>query len=359
MRRRMGLFSVVSWVHWCRVARTAVIVGSLLSCTGDVSSIQTSSISESETARMPSSPDALDASDREPLPTPQDLVAPPEGQGFQMGIDTFAPAGTEVWKCYVADIPIAAGIFHQVKHVESLQSAGVHHMDVMALGLLDLPIENGMHDCDALYAAYAEMMEEGIFLYASQLEREELTLPDGVAAGVPSGLKVMVELHYVNATLEDKNVWSRINAWTVPDEEVEEGIWGSAIRDVDINIPAGTENHVEWTRCVMNEDIELLFLSSHVHELSERVDVYHFDGTETGELFYQNFDWHRPELKKYDPPMVIKKGEGFEFRCNYRNPYESTVHWGFSAADEMCQIAIVHTKFDSSIQCDIVDSGAY
>ena len=107
----------------------------------------------------------------------------------------------------------------------------------------------------------------------------------------------------------------------------------------------------------MNEDIELLFLSSHVHELSERVDVYHFNGTDTGELFYQNLDWHRPELKKYDPPLVIKRGEGFEFRCNYKNPHESSVNWGFSASDEMCQIAIVHTKFDSSIQCDIVDAG--
>ena len=292
-------------------------------------------------------------------PQPSDLAPPPEGQGFQMRIDTFAPAGTEIWKCYVADIPSANSIFHQVKRVESLQTAGVHHMDVMALGLLELPIENGMHDCDVLYGEYAEMMEDGIFLYASQLESEELTLPDGVAAGVPSNLQVMVELHYVNATLEDKEIWSRINAWTVPDAEVEQGIWGSAVRDTDINIPPGATAHVEWTRCVMNEDIELLFLSSHVHELSQRVDVFHFDGESTGELFYQNLDWHRPELMKFSPPLQIKAGEGFEFRCNYKNFGDEVVNWGFSSTDEMCQIAIVHTKFDTSIQCEVVASGAF
>jgi hypothetical protein len=293
----------------------------------------------------------------EEAPKASDLVAPPVGKGFQMSIDTFAPAGTEIWKCYVADLPTANGIFHQVKRVESLQSAGVHHMDVMALGLLDLPIDNGMHDCDDLYSAHAEMMEEGIFLYASQLESEELILPEGVAAGVPSNLKVMVEIHYVNATLEDKEVWSRINAWTVPDSEVEEGIWGSAVRDVDINIPPAASAHVEWTRCVMNEDIDLLFLSSHVHELSQRVDVFHFDGKTTGDLFYQNLDWHRPELMKFSPPLSIKAGEGFEFRCNYKNSTDAVVNWGFTSKDEMCQIAIVHTKFDPSISCDVVESG--
>ena len=288
-------------------------------------------------------------------PQKEDLPPPAEGEGFQMGIDTVAGPGEEIWKCYVADLP-GDGLT-AVNRVESIQTQGVHHMDVMALGLLDLPIEPGMHDCDTLYDAYSEMMEEGIFLFATQNEQEALQLPENVAAVVPGDLRVMVEMHYVNPTPYEVDVWSRINAYTMPVDEVEDQIWGSAVRDSDINVPPNTDDHVEWTRCVMNRDIDLLLLSSHTHELATRVDVFTFDGENRGEMIYQNLDWHAPPLLQFPEPRFVPAGTGFEFQCHYRNETDAEVNWGFGADDEMCQIAIVHTPFDLFAVCDEVASG--
>lgn len=289
-------------------------------------------------------------------PTRDDLPAPADGEGFQMGIDTMAPPGEEIWKCYVADLP-GAGLV-AVNQVEAVQTLGVHHMDVMALGLLDLPIEPGMYDCDDLYQQYPVMMEEGIFLFATQNETESLQLPQGVAAVVPGNLRVMIEMHYVNPTPYEVDVWSRINAYTMPMEEVEDQIWGSAVRDVDIAVPAGTEDWVEWTRCVMNRDVELILTSTHTHELAVQADIYAFDGERRGERLYQNLDWHAPPLLQFETPLSVPAGTGFEFQCHYRNRKDHEVNWGFSADDEMCQIAIVHTPLDLNATCDVVASGA-
>lgn len=289
-------------------------------------------------------------------PQREDLPPPDPSAGFQMGIDTQAAPGQEIWKCLVADLP-GSGLA-AVNRVESIQTQGVHHMDVMALGLLNLPIEPGLYDCDGLYRTYSAMMEEGIFLFATQNESESLQLPDGVAAVIPGNLRVMIEMHYVNPTPYEVDVWSRINAYTMPVEDVQDQIWGSAVRDVEIAVPPQTEDHVEWTRCVMNRDIDLLLVSTHTHELAKQADIYLFDGTRRGERIYQNLDWHAPPLLQFERPLRIPAGTGFEFQCHYRNPRDEEVNWGFAAEDEMCQIAIVHTPFDLAAVCDVVDSGA-
>lgn len=216
-------------------------------------------------------------------------------------------------------------------------------------------IPDGHYDCRTLYEEIPELMD-GTFIYASQLPEEELILPDGVAAVLPQQLRVMAEVHYVNPTSEEKPVWSRVNAYNMPIGEVEEQIWGSAVRDTEISVPGGAQDHVEWTQCVMNRDVELVFSSSHTHQLAQLVEVFRFDGTQTGELLYTTEDWHAPVLNTYDR-MPVSAGTGFEFRCHYDNPSPDEVHWGFSASDEMCQIGIVHTPADLSAACEVVASG--
>ncbi|MCA9541501.1 MAG: hypothetical protein KC620_21535, partial [Myxococcales bacterium] len=285
----------------------------------------------------------------------EDLPPPLPEEGFQMGIDTTVRPGGEIWRCFVADLPTTGPT--PVNRVHAMQTRGVHHMDVMALGLLDLDLEPGMYECDELYANHPEMMEDGIFIFASQNEEEVLELPEGVAALLPGGLRVMVEIHYVNPTPNWVDVWSRVNAYRIT-EPVRDQIWGSAVRDQDINVPPGATEHIEWTRCVMNTSVDMVLLSTHTHELARRIEVFRFDGEHTGELLYANDDWHAPELKLYDPPMPIARGTGFEFRCHYRNPRSTEAHWGFTAADEMCQIGFVHTPFLLNATCEVVESGA-
>ena len=89
--------------------------------------------------------------------------------------------------------------------------------------------------------------------------------------------------------------------------------------------------------------------------------VRRFDGpaaTGPGEILYTNSDWHAPALKDLtQTPLHIPAGSGFEFECNYENHSGEPVNWGFTAAEEMCQIALVYTPGEATRHCDIVESG--
>jgi hypothetical protein len=282
-----------------------------------------------------------------------DVLPPPaEGEGFQVSMEVTVPAGEEIWLCQVSEIP---GVeFTPVNHVESVQTAGVHHMDVMALQFAGVDLEPGLYDCNDVYADYPELMDDGLILYAAQQAEQEITLPPGTVANLPGGLTVMQELHYVNTTPEDIDAFSKINIYRY-EGDIEEQIWGGAVRDTNLNVPPGES--IEWTRCVMTDDVDILFLSSHTHQLARKFEIRMFDGETVGELIYENDDWATPALKSFgDAPLHVPAGQGFEFQCHYSNDTSETVNWGFAAADEMCQIALVFTPGYSDYRCDVVET---
>jgi hypothetical protein len=300
-----------------------------------------------------------DAAPVTPVPDagpPNPLTPPDPEKGVQFAMDLTAPANTEVWKCLVGYIPgVQPGVPLDFNLVESKQSANIHHMDLSVLTLAEDDIPPGTYDCDKLYAERPSLMEE-IIIYASQHAEQKLQLPAGTDAEVPSGVKTMLEVHYVNTTDEEQSVFTRINAYWIDPQLVQKQIWGKAIRDVNIDVPAGGTTD-EWTRCVMTDDIDLLVLSTHTHALGMTTEVFRYDGVAVAEKLYTNTDWHAPQLMDLTAqPLHVKKGEGFEFHCHYQNPTDHVVNWGFKSTDEMCQMALVYTPGNPSIDCTQVAS---
>jgi len=285
-----------------------------------------------------------------------ELPAPAPGTGVQMEHRLMVGPGEEAWSCKVAPLPTDDTMF--VNHVESVQNNATHHMDLMAVTLAAPDLEPGEYDCNQVYADYPALMEEGIIVYASQQAAQEIVLPQNTVAALPPATMLMHEIHFVNPTDEPVEVYSLINAYSYPAVDVTQTIWGGAVRDLDINIPAGSTSHVEWMRCVMDAPVDVLFLSTHTHALAEKTVVRSFDGSTTGAVVYENFDWHAPKLQDMTAtPMHLEAGQGFELECHYDNPTGADVHWGFSAAEEMCQIALVYTPGDQPRECEIVEQG--
>jgi hypothetical protein len=285
-----------------------------------------------------------------------DLLPPPaEGEGIQLSYSAVAQPGQEIWKCNVSDLPSTK--YLEVNHVESVQNDAVHHMDLMAIALAAPNLEPGEYDCAPLYEQYPALMDQGILIYASQHANQQITLPEGTTAELLPKLRVMHEIHFVNPTDEPVTAYSKINAYAY-DGEVKQTIWGGAVRDTEITIPPNTVDHVEWTRCTMNKDVDVLFLSSHTHAMADFTEIRRFDGTTTGDLMYSNSDWHAPPLQDHTAaPMHVAAGTGFEFACHYTNRGATAVNWGFKSTDEMCQIALVFTPGETTRACQIVASG--
>ena len=264
-----------------------------------------------------------------------------------------APAFTEVWLCSVYDIPTTAAA--AVNSVEYLQNDGTHHMTLSTTALAETPIEPGDYDCADLYAN-SSVMQDVVMMFGNQgAAAGTLTLPDGVAANLPAGIQVLHEVHYVNTTDTEVPIYSYLNAYTIPQEAVVEGIWGGSVRDEHLEIPVGVA-HTEWSRCVMNEDVEVQFLASHTHALATEFTIAPFDGMSTGEVLYTNDDWHDPMIEQYTTPKVVPAGQGFEFSCTWFNDGEETINYGLLSTDEMCNMAIVFTPFSVTAECEVVET---
>lgn len=292
----------------------------------------------------------VDLDDRVPLPV---LEPPAPGEGLQFSLTgVTVPAYSEAWLCSVYEIPTSSTAF--VNWARHLQNPDMHHMTLSAI-LERGSLPYGISDCADLYENSA-LMDGAVIFYGSQgASDDEMHLPDGIAAPLPPTIDVLHEVHFVNAYDEPAEVYSYVNGYTIPEADVTDMIWGGSVRDETIAIPAQS-THSEWSRCVFNRDVEVLFLSSHTHALGTRFEIKPFDGASVGETLYANTDWHSPSILQLDPPLVVPAGQGFEWTCTWENDGAEPVSYGLKATDEMCNLAVVHTPFDLGAACEVVET---
>lgn len=285
-----------------------------------------------------------------PIPV---LQPPPDGEGFQVSMFGSAAPGTEVWLCEVYDLPTDEQ--EAVNSVQYLQNEGTHHMTLSTTAFASTPLAPGSYDCAELYAD-SVVMQEAVMMFGNQGEAEgTLTLPEGVAANLPPGIQVLQEIHFVNTTDAEVALYSYLNAWTIPQDEVVSGIWGGSVRDETISLPAG-QTTTEWSRCVMNEDVEVQFLASHTHAMATEFTISPYDGVSAGDVFYTNTDWHDPRIEQYTPARVVPAGQGFEFSCTWFNGTDSDVGYGFASTNEMCNMTVIFTPFSMTAACEVVET---
>jgi hypothetical protein len=283
-----------------------------------------------------------------------DFLPPPEpGKGVQIAMDTEAGPGEEIWRCKIFTFQ-AEGL-QQINHVIHKQTSVVHHMDIMAILTTKLNRPDGVYDCKQLYDELPSLMEETT-IYASQLQEDEIKLPPGIVAPVPGGLTMLYEMHLVNASDQPQKVSSRVNAYTIPDEEVKGTIFGDVTRDRHINVPPMAPAHVEWSRCTFDTDIDVIMLASHTHELGRDFRIKSFDGNTVGPELFRNLDWETPQIARLATPLHIAKGQGFEFSCQFASDRPTLTRWGFGAKDEMCQMVYVYTPGNVSAHCKVVET---
>lgn len=289
--------------------------------------------------------------DPEPLPT---LDPPAAGEGFQLTLTgVVAEPGQEIWWCSVYPIPIDE--IANVQWVRYLQNEGLHHMTVSAPGLGPGDTPYGEYDCNDLYGDSA-FMEEAVAIFGGTgTGEDEMHLPTGTVAALPPTLDIIHEIHFVNTTDEPVELYSYLNAYTVEEGAVDKQIYGGSVRDEHIAIPPAAA-HEEWSRCVFNRDVEVLFLASHTHDLGRQFRIRSFDGSAVGDELYRNDDLHSPGITQYDPPLVVPAGSGFEWTCRWENPLDIEIGYGLTAADEMCNMAVVFTPFDLSAACEVVET---
>ncbi|MEZ4453734.1 MAG: hypothetical protein R3B09_30040, partial [Nannocystaceae bacterium] len=213
-------------------------------------------------------------------------------------------------------------------------------------------------------------------LYAWAPGGNPLELPENVGIPVPSGSRLVMQVHYHPTGLEEPDATALRLRWTdvKPAHEAFMAIIGgvspiqgnsSQWDDPPFLIPAGARDHVETWRETVDIpaliDVRIWSVFPHMHRVGVRMDVrveHQGQSMCLGDLPHWDFDWQRTYAfdAPYDQLPRVYGGDEVVVRCVYDNSMENPslakalseegiaapmdTHVGEATFDEMCTAII-------------------
>lgn len=245
-----------------------------------------------------------------------DMVIPPQSEVMYCLYDTY-------------DGP-TVGMHAQATY----QSQFGHHVALNGTSTSALDVPDGtMVDCSG--SSNETMADISPLLIGGDIHG--LTLPEGDAAYLETGKRVVIQSHYVNTSDDAIRVRDAIQISTIPEDEVTTWVAPFVYVDTDDAIPAGESRTVSFD-CAWAQDTSLLYLGGHMHEWGTAFSVdYTPVGGETSRV-YEVADW-QPEYRdtplydEYAPgEFPVKTGDSFKTTCSWDN----TTSEDLAFPSEMC-----------------------
>ena len=177
----------------------------------------------------------------------------------------------------------------------------------------------------------------GTIVYDSEGVLNEYELPDGFAAPLKNGQRIILQSHYLNVTEQDILVRDAAHFVLVPEAEVN--TWTAAFVNTVTNftIPANSPEYTLRFDCGFDDEYSLLFLGGHLHEWGKSFQVERTNGGDTSTI-YEVPEWE-PVFR--DSPMYTEYARD-EFNVGPDDTFTTTCTW-FNGGDtdiefpqEMC-----------------------
>lgn len=193
----------------------------------------------------------------------------------------------------------------------------------------DLHLPNG--DDDPLVLASMAFHD---FFAGTQTPRYDYEFPKGVALRLPANTGIDLNTHYVNRSEESFQGEVFMNLHTIEKEDVEYEAKIINMNNTDIELPPNEVTTV-ISDFRASEKMNIFQLFSHSHEKTIEFRVEIAGGKRDGELLYISYDWEHPPVMKFDPPLVVGRGETIRLKTTYDNWTDETVNFGLRSTDEM------------------------
>jgi hypothetical protein len=181
----------------------------------------------------------------------------------------------------------------------------VHHM----LVLLDFPKDHSRSQ-DGLVKGFFAAGAPGSTYFV---------FPKGYAKKIPKGARLRFQMHYTpNGTAtEDQSKFGIVLAKDSKEREVQT----YALGKVDINIPAGNSDHMEYSEQVINGDVILTTLMPHLHVRGKSFvyTVVWPDGKKETLLSVPRWDFNWQPQYQFAKPIVLKKGSKIIVEAHWDN----------------------------------------
>jgi hypothetical protein len=267
----------------------------------------------------------------------RDFPEAPEGGLRLMTPEFTVGAYSDVQTCFVDTYTgPTIGIHAQWTY----QSPGGHHVVLTATTATEREIADGtVYDCtDGTQMTNLDPLFIGGILGTDENDHVgEMILPDGMAAQMEEGTRIIIQSHYINTTDDDILVQDAIDMELTDPDAVE--TWVAPFVHVQTHHPIPTGEYDLQFDCAWEDPYNVLFLGGHMHEWGQS---FYTDMTRAGasspERIYEIQEWD-PYMR--DAPVYIdyQKGEftvapGDSFRtsCTWNNTTDATLDF----PEEMC-----------------------
>jgi hypothetical protein len=237
-------------------------------------------------------------------------------------------AGANVMYCSYLDLKLPPT---DVLSFQGLLSTGGHHL-VLYVARQKRPVDT--HECtedDMINVKYlAGVGADNTLANVGQL-------PAGVAFRVPEGAQLMVQTHFINASLKTMDGQGAINLTTATPSDARQPADLFTVVNDNFVIPAG-QIHTAETTCTVGEELKIFFLSGHAHHLGKhlRMELIKSAGVDMiyDEEWQPEYEFNPPvSAFTVDAPLLLKVGDQVETTCTWDNTAGAT---DLRFPDEMC-----------------------
>ncbi|HVK71506.1 MAG TPA: hypothetical protein VM694_43935 [Polyangium sp.] len=283
-------------------------------------------------------------------PGQEELLAPPEaGKGVQFKMITKLDPGTEGEHCMFVKAP-AEGLY--VNRDEVRFTKGSHHFLLYQTSYTDIPTQkddgtvvdtSGVFDCSdgPTNGWSAEKLIAGS---QNGDGASFLSFPEGVAMKVRPGAVLLMNAHYINASMNTIEPEVRVNLYSVPEAEVTTEGDVLFLYNPFIHVGPMGEGRARM-RCRVHTDITIVNAQSHMHA---RGMGYAASIEGQAEPFYTSTDWEGVPVKDFGAGLQVKAGSRFDYHCDYTNTEMRDIFQGPRSTDEMCMLIGSYYPADSA-----------
>jgi len=236
-----------------------------------------------------------------------------------------------------------------INAVELVQNEQSHHSNWTFVPDTSFMGPDGVWDCDERNYDQLTAAVQGGVIYAqsTQATREVQKFPDGAAVRIPPHSRIIGDVHLLNTGTQPVTGHAELTIYAVPEETLTAKLAPFHLTYDTLAIPPLSRSRFSGT-CDLTADwlnatdgpvsMKLYYGLPHTHKLGVRFFLQAVGGARDGEMLL-DVEGFNGEARGtyYDPPVDLTGITGLRFGCEFENPRDEVVAWGFGDR-EMCEM---------------------
>lgn len=249
-----------------------------------------------------------------------------------------------------------------VNSVELSQDERSHHSLWTHIPSNYFDVPDGVWPCNTQAVLSAVTAQGGVLMAQStQATHEVQKFPNGAAVRIPPYSRIISDIHLLNASTETVTGSMKFTMYTKPasDVKIKLAPFEFSYFSIDVLPHATTRFSADCTLQTTFAkiggtpfDMKIYYLLPHTHTLGTRAYLNILGGPQDGKTLLE-LDGFNGEAhgRAFDPPLDVAGAKGLSFGCQYDNPTDKDLTYGWSL--EMCQFlgfADTSTSFVSAVR---------